>query len=341
MTNDRTEDEWRAVLESQWSDKNEKPFSSYKPMSRVKAIWVCEKGHEWPARIQDRTRKTGCPYCTNRKVMKGFNDLGTIYPELAEEWNYEKNDGTPSDYMSRSSKKVWWKCSLGHEWPAQIKQWVRDHTNCPYCAHSKLLNGFNDLATLNPELASEWNQKNELSPSDVLPSATVRVWWKCKKGHEWPATVNKRANGKGCPYCAKKLPDDENNLLACYPDIASEWDYERNSKRPEEYRPLSNKKAWWICKKGHRWPAAIRGRINHGCPYCAGKKAVPGETDFGTLYPELALEWDTERNDSDYTKYTKSSHELAWWICPKGHHYRATIANRVQGKKCPDCRENK
>ena len=42
-------------------------------------------------------------------------------PLLMSEWNYEKNcDLNPETLTLGSNKKVWWKCSKGHEWQAII-----------------------------------------------------------------------------------------------------------------------------------------------------------------------------------------------------------------------------
>ena len=53
--------------------------------------WSCFKGHEWSAKIVDRARGNGCPYCANRKVLCGYNDLASKRPDLVKEWNYLKN----------------------------------------------------------------------------------------------------------------------------------------------------------------------------------------------------------------------------------------------------------
>ena len=172
--------------------------------SGEKVWWVCRKGHSWQTTIDHRNKGQGCPYCSGRKVLAGYNDLQTINPTLAREWDYEKN-GTlkPDAFTANSGKKVWWKCSNGHSWQATI-----DHRNkgrgCPYCAGRYVISGKNDLQTRNPVLASEWNQaKNrDLTPTDVLPNTNKKVWWKCSKGHEWQATINSRNRGNGCPFCS-------------------------------------------------------------------------------------------------------------------------------------------
>lgn len=79
--------------------------------------------------------KSGCPYCSGKKVLCGFNDFGTLYPDLLEEWNYEKNVNVdPFNITSKSPKSVWWKCKkCGHEWKTAIAHRTIEHTGCPIC----------------------------------------------------------------------------------------------------------------------------------------------------------------------------------------------------------------
>ena len=104
--------------------------------SGKKAWWICDKGHEYEMIVKNRTSHgQGCPICSNRRVLTGFNDLASQYPELAKEWNYEKNgDLTPLDVFFGSGKKVWWVCKdCGHEWESTIVNRTRGR-GCPECA---------------------------------------------------------------------------------------------------------------------------------------------------------------------------------------------------------------
>ena len=38
-------------------------------------------------------------------------------------------------------------------------------------------------------------------PENFAESSGKKVWWKCKKGHEWQATIASRNSGTGCPIC--------------------------------------------------------------------------------------------------------------------------------------------
>ena len=179
--------------------------------SNKKVWWKCRKGHDWQATISSRNSGNGCPYCSGRRAIKGENDLLTINPVLAKEWNYEKNGNLkPEEHSTNTPKKVWWKCSVGHEWQARISH-RNNGSGCPYCSGRYAVKGENDLLTINPMLAKEWNyEKNkELTPENVLPNSNKKVWWKCSKGHEWQAIIANRNKGKGCPKCAKERQNYE------------------------------------------------------------------------------------------------------------------------------------
>ena len=198
-------DNARLMAEWNWEKNNELTFDPQVLTvgSERKAWWRCSSGHEWQASIANRDKGNGCPYCSGKKVLVGYNDLQTVNPILSAEWNDEKN-GTlqPIDFSPNSGKKVWWKCQVGHTWLASIYSRNNGH-GCPYCSGRLAVKGKNDLQTVHPTLAAEWNfEKNDvLRPEQFLPSSAKKVWWKCCKGHEWQATINHRSNGRGCPIC--------------------------------------------------------------------------------------------------------------------------------------------
>ena len=440
--------------------------------SGKKAWWKCCKGHEWQAAIYDRNNGKGCPYCAGKKVLKGYNDLQTVNPFLAEDWNYEKNKNlTPENFTANSGKKVWWKCSNGHEWQAT----VHDRNNgkgCPYCSGRFAIKGYNDLHTINPLLAKEWNyEKNRnLRPEDFTANSGTKVWWKCNKGHEWQASIHNRNKGAGCPVCNSErhtsfpeyaivfylkncglelahsykekgyeldiyipsrkiaieydgylwhkdktkqdliknnkcvkdgiklyrvreglqplddssidyvvqrnqedLPkvlklllseitetdvdvdlkrdniaienlrehtEKQTSLLFSNPEVAKDWNYEKNGRlKPEHFAANSNKIVWWRCSKGHEWQAGIATRNKgHECPYCSGIKTLKGANDLQTVNPNLAKEWNYEKNQGlTPTDVMSNSRIKVWWRCNQGHEWQATIANRNYGTGCPEC----
>ena len=70
--------------------------------SNKKVWWKCSKGHEWQANIYNMSSSRQCPFCSNRKILVGFNDLATRYPNLAKEWDYTKNKGLLPENFSKT-----------------------------------------------------------------------------------------------------------------------------------------------------------------------------------------------------------------------------------------------
>ncbi|MBQ2286377.1 MAG: hypothetical protein II252_03635, partial [Clostridia bacterium] len=263
------------ALSNEWHYEKNKGITptDVMPNSDKKVWWKCSKGHEWEATIINRNKGTGCPYCASQKILRGYNDLQTVNPDLAKEWNYNKNFGlNPMDAMPNSGKKVWWKCANGHEWQATIAH-RNDGSGCPYCSGRYVITGENDLKTINPDLANEWNYKRNgsLKPAHFLANSHEKVWWKCSNGHEWQAMVSSRNKGACCPYCSgRNAIKGENDLQTVNPTLAKEWNYERNNGlTPMDVLPNSGKNVWWKCSEGHEWQARIADRNKgRGCPIC-------------------------------------------------------------------------
>lgn len=91
-------------------------------------------GYEWDAFPATVLRSCSCPCCTNRVAVTGINDLATTHPQIAAEWNHERNgELEPTDVVAGSSKRVWWRCHEGHEWQAIIYRRKAGSGNCPVC----------------------------------------------------------------------------------------------------------------------------------------------------------------------------------------------------------------
>lgn len=277
----------RPELVKEWSDKNAplKPEEvSYG--SNKKIIWKGECGHEWTASVKSRVvNSTGCPYCSHNRILVGFNDLTSRYPEVAAEWSDKNLPLRPEQVTAFSNKRVWWKGKCGHEWYALISSRSDGH-GCPYCETHKVLKGFNDFATLHPVLASEWSDKNGFAP-DSIPENTPRLfWWKCAKcGGEYQAWTQSRIQGSKCPYCSGRvLLEGVNDLASQYPTIADEWNFEKNGDvEPNQVKARSKAVFWWKGECGHEWKVRVYDRtVGHqGCPKC--------EEEFLAVLPQLLV----------------------------------------------------
>ncbi|MGN0315683.1 MAG: zinc-ribbon domain-containing protein [Fusicatenibacter sp.] len=327
-----------------------------KRSSMYNAWWRCPVcGGSWQAKVKNRSNGSGCPYCTGRKVLRGFNDLETLYPDIAKEWTNSVHNKKPWEVTPGSHEKVIWECNKGHRWTAEVKSRVAGN-KCPYCSGRLAISGKNDLQTLHPELMDEWDWKknNDTDPSSVTEKSNKKYWWKCRVcGYEWQASPAQRLRtdrkkSSGCPCCNHKVVVPGKNDAATYnPEAAKDWDVELNGgKALSEFLPGSNKYGWWTCHIcGQIWKAQIQSRVvNHkGCPYCAGKLPILGKTDLMTTHPELAREWNYKLNGRlRPEQMTEFSAKKVWWKCVNcGYEWRAKIANRVLGRGCPHCAPNR
>ena len=209
---------------------------------------------------------------------------------------------------------------------------------------AKLIIGQNDLATVNPDLASEWHPTKNglLLPSQVGAGTKRKVWWKCHLGHEWEASVSSRNKGSGCPYCAgQRAISGVNDLSTVNPGLAAEWHPNKNGPLyPNQIMPKSSRKVWWLGKCGHEWEATVANRKSgNGCPFCSGRKILKGFNDLATVNSKLAAEWHPTKNgDLSPDQVTAGSGKKVWWVCSKcGNEWKAVISNRSQGSNCPLC----
>lgn len=139
-----------------------------------------------------------------------MNDLATTHPEIAKDWNIEKNGELTADKISfGSGQKVWWKChKCGHEWQMSINRRSSMNIGCPVCMGRKLVVGKNDLYTKNPEIAQIWHptKNGSLTPKDVHAGSHSKAWWKCTRcNYEWEKPIRDQIKVRKCPHCAKKI----------------------------------------------------------------------------------------------------------------------------------------
>ena len=150
--------------------------------SDIRVWWKCANGHSWKTKVSTR----GVQGCNCNICRLEAKSLSVVFPELAKEWDYEKNYPlTPKDVSIRDEKhKIWWLCKNGHSWQRTVRTRAKDSNKktmamgCPFCS-GKRIHMF-PLAETHPTLAEEWNyEKNiDLTPDAVLAGSENKVWWK-------------------------------------------------------------------------------------------------------------------------------------------------------------------
>lgn len=381
---------------------------------------------EWPATVTNRTRDRGCPFVAGKAVWQGFNDLKSNRPDVADEWDYEKNGNLrPEEFTLHSGKRVGWKCAVcGHRWPASIDSRTREDNprGCPKCSKYQrtsfpeqaiyyyikkhfpdAVNGYSEIFEGSMELdiyipsvnmgieydGARWHRSSayekEKRKYDICRKNGIRLIRIVESEEQYErqcadcyillhqneidgAIIHLLSllTGNSCFYIntkedrldilssyKNKIPD--NSLSAKYPKIAKEWDYEQNGGlSPDNIAGRSREEVSWKCEKGHTWKAMICNRTRKndtGCPYCSGRYAIPGETDLQTLFPEIASQWDYEKNDKLPSDVRPQCGDNVYWKCKHGYEWQAIIQNRTKHgticprhckskKTCPDYRKN-
>ena len=317
---------------------------------------------EWEASINNRTRGAGCPYFYGR-VWKGFNDLQTVNPELARQWHPTKNGNlTPTQIAAKSNKKVWWLFPYDDpntgkhfefEWQAIISS-RNAGLGCPFISGKAVWEGFNDLQTVNSELARQWHptKNGDLKPTQVTANSSKMAWWilsydvpldypvkHLRDKHfdfEWQAKIQSRNNDRGCPYLSRQAVwEGFNDLQTVNPELARQWHPTKNGDlKPTQVTANSNKMAWWTLSydvpldypvkhlRGKHfdfeWQAKVHDRNKgYGCPYLNGRAVWEGFNDLQTVNPELAAQWHPTKNGNlKPTQVPTGSGRKVWWLLP-------------------------
>lgn len=198
--------------------------------------WKCSNGHTFKGKISTVfRRKNKCFYCTGRAIASGENDLQTLYPDLASEFDILQNGITPDKISPKDTKAYIWTCKNKHpSFRQQVNHRVTRQTICPYCSGRKIIKGLNDLETLYPEIAKEWDIEGNggVLPQDVSAYTYNSYKWICPKGHSYAKKVVHRTRYHkpiDCPKCVKakstSFPEQAIYFYVkkCFPDAVNRY----------------------------------------------------------------------------------------------------------------------
>lgn len=279
------------------------------------------------------------------KGWRGGTPFGTAWPMVANEWHVSKNDRGPQDVSVQSAYRAWWHCSTcGHDWVSPVHRRANG-SGCPVCTNRVTVTGVNDLASVRPDLATEWNPflNTGDSPATIRTSCVKVYWWRCNVcSASWQASVRNRVKGRGCNRCAGRVVwPGHTDLASQLPQLASEFHPERNAPlRADDICAASDRIVWWRCgAKGHEWQSSpANRRKGNGCPGCSGRAVVPGKNDVASQAPDLVLEWDAKKNLVAPHQVNLNSARKYWWKCRScSYSWPAECRARVRGTGCPRC----
>lgn len=262
-----------------------------------------------------------------RKKIDAKDSLGKRFPHLVKEWHPTENGGwTPYDFSAGTRFVATWQCTSAckeldgtpspdceHKWNSEIGHRARG-SKCPYCTRRSSRPCCAKTSLASEEFrafAVEWHptKNGSLTPRDFYPKSRENVWWTCANVcpqtdpdappcvHEWNARISTRTyGGHGCSHCSTH--GGGTSLSCClgksavsdprFSPFASEWDYEKNTLKPEELKIGSSQPVWWKCQKVrkrsssgkavrclHSFTASIERRVfsRLACKGCSGSIA--------------------------------------------------------------------
>ncbi|AVH61711.1 MULTISPECIES: zinc-ribbon domain-containing protein [Streptomyces] len=263
-------------LVTEWHQRNDVSPDEVGPGSQRKVWWLCPAGHEYQARICNRSRGTGCPDC----ARAGRDEPAGLLADMPELFAQVDLDAAPADVaelLVNSRIRLGWRCPVGHRWEAKVSHRAITGSGCPDCAGKRRAPALPDAR---PELAAEWHPvRNDTLTAGAVTAGSHRVaWWRCTVcAGDFRAKVFHRVRGLAkCPACSGRVR--YRDLAHEGPGIAALWHPHLNGAlTPAAVTAGSNAPAWWLCPAGHEpWSAQVAhvfmGR--QGCPRCRKRTSV-------------------------------------------------------------------
>lgn len=309
--------------------------------SNKKVWWICNFGHEWESEIYNRDNGNGCPYCSGRFAITGFNDLKTLRPDLIQEWDWDKNNKIgiyPAKLSTGSHVKAWWTCRFcGSSIFVSIKERTKANS-CPNCS-SEAKTSMSEiklyyyLKKYFSDAIHSYNDKfNRLSELDIyIPSIKCGIEYDGMLFHKdierdmrkdivcQELNINLvRIREPGCPKY-------ESNCEFIYLKNISD-------------SALSDVIKCILVKLGINSPVVnFKDNITEINNLIMSKIK---DNSLQALFPNIAAQWHSTKNGKmtpDMVSYGSS--KKVWWLCNKcKNEWYTSVANRTCcNRGCPAC----
>ena len=358
-----TLDKTHAYLDIFWSSDNDGSLTDYWQYSTEPLTWLCPCCQiVFQCSPQEMVLRTNfenqvfqtCPNLCDWNTEVFQNQIFYSEPELVKEWS-DKND-VPI-YLAQTTietKKYWWHCSTCQgDYQCSIPIRRASANPCPYCNKETPLKGYNTLVDAYPELVSIWSPKNQEQTDSIVPNEVEKrtFMWHCNSCNldfkERMNTVLKRyltSETKSlkdiCPYCTHLLPNPKTESIdVVKPLLIEEWQSDIYGSISAVF-PSSTAKVNWKCRRCQgEFEARIceREENDNCCPYCFGRKVLPGYNSFDVTQPILVQEWDYLNNIllANPSEVSEKSRINVWWTCKNNgeHRYKMSLYNRVLFEK--------
>ena len=342
-------------LSKEWhpTKNGESTTKDYSFGSHKKVWWMCKKEHIWKATVKNRTAGSECPQCnpsSSRLEIRLYSELKLLIPNTT--WR-EKIKGKELDIFLK-------------------EQMIGIEIDGSYWHKNKVLKDLEKNKVINEakvklirirEKPLKTLSKYDISVSqtdahiDIIHNLLKKIIQlinerklirKLNQYIHKAQFINEKEYLRISSYLPGPTP--ENSLLAIYPEVAKDWNYELNYPlKPEMFYPNSMVKVFWKCSKHkeHVWKSLISMRSRHiNCPYCTGKK-VSKQNSFVINYPDLLEEFDYKKNENiDPNQFTYGSQKKVWWLCKYCNRswkvaFYTRVSKRIGKPGCRPCKRSK
>lgn len=356
-------------IDDVWSPKNKLNYTEYLFNDDRESLFICPKCHGTYLYHINRyvnARQSGietCPYCQNKIALAGFNSVETVVTNIDDVWD-KGNKKNYNELTIDSSYKARWNCqNCGGVFKRTVKDYIYNYKNnrenCPYCAGTRVLAGYNSIDTILDNISDVWSNNNDRSYTEFSTVSYEIVEWHCPvcKGSfekiicDYVKQI--KAGENPCPYCAgKKALAGFNSLDTVIDNIDDVWE-KINKKSYTELLPTSSYVANWKCSTCHgvykkRVSDYVKS-IKNGksiCPYCNNKEPLAGFNTIETVNSDWLEEWSYRDNYllCRPDEITPNSAHKVWWKCKEcGYIYKMAPKTRAMfefrhRKPCPCCK---
>lgn len=338
-------DNARLIAEWDWEENEKRGLDPHKLSlgSGKRASWICSNGHRWDSDIYHRARRgSNCPYCSNKKILAGFNDLQSQRPELMSEWDYETNTIDPSTVAVKSNKAVTWVCPKGHKYQKAIFRRVAGE-DCPTCSKA-LRTSFPEqcfyyyIKKIYPDAINSYKeifgQRMEL---DIyIPSIKTGIEYDGFYWHDKNSLPREIKKYNICKEQQIRLFRIKEEASAKNRGVADRtWYIPKNCKDQLlnfYIIDFLNHLTFWSRNLPDVNVARDRADILE-------YKSLRLKDSLAFLFPRIAEEWHPTKNGKlTPDLFSPGSSESVWWLCPQcGYEWQAPIVNRTKGHGCDRC----
>ena len=253
------------------------------PSSDKKRWFVCKLGHSYKTNVKYRTAGHGCPHCTNQssqQELRIYTELKSLFDDTVHKHRIGKVEldvYVPSLNLAIEFDGAFWHKQSNEKDKRKNEFCNRKGISLIRVRQSPLEKTRDaDIIVENRSLKkTELNQivRTIFQNFLVIDFEDKRI----SRYLSLDDFANEELFQEYKTYLP--LPHPTKSLAVTNPALLELWDFEKNYPlKPEHFTPGSNRRVFWVCRRGHSYESAIITRVNAlGCPVCYRNRGKSGK----------------------------------------------------------------